>query len=142
MRITGQGEVGYHGSATGDLYIKVRVVAHATLKRDGLSILSETPISFYQAALGSRIEVQTVDGPVEMKIPAGTQSGKIFRLRAKGVPELNSRHRGDHLVTVYVVTPTKLSKKEREILQRLAEEKGELVDVGESVWDKIKGQFE
>lgn len=141
IRLSGQGEVGYTGSQPGDLFIRVRVKPHNILRRDGFNILSEAGLSFYQAALGSRIEVETVDGAVELKIPAGTQSGKIFRLRARGVPELSTSRRGDHLVTVRVVTPTKLSKKEKELLQKLAEEKGELVDIEEGLWDKIKGQF-
>lgn len=141
IRITGQGEIGYSGGIAGDLFVRIRVKPHPALRRDGFDILSETPISFYQAALGTRVEVETVDGPVELKIPAGTQSGKMFRLRTKGVPHLNSNKRGDHLVTVRVVTPTKLTRKEKEILQRLAAEKSELVDIEGSVWDKIKGQF-
>lgn len=142
IRLTGQGEVGYSGSNPGDLFIRVQVQPHPTLRREDLNIISEVPISFYQATLGARIDVETIDGQVELKIPAGTQSGKIFRLRARGVPELNSHHRGDHLVTARVVTPTKLSKKERELFQKLAEEKGEIVDIEGGVWDKIKGQFE
>jgi len=82
-----------------------------------------------------------VDGEVELKIPPGTQSGKVFRLRGRGVPHLGTKKRGDHLITVHVVTPTKLSKKEKELLKKMAEEKGELVDIEENVWDKIKGQF-
>ncbi|MDP2932857.1 MAG: DnaJ C-terminal domain-containing protein, partial [bacterium] len=142
IRLTGQGEAGYSGSGPGDLFIRVQVQPHPTLRREDLNIISEVPISYYQAALGARIDVETVDGQVELKIPGGTQSGKIFRLRARGVPELNSRHRGDHLVTARVVTPTKLSKKERELFQKLAEEKGEIVDIEGGVWNKIKGQFE
>ncbi len=142
IRLSGQGEAGYHGSAPGDLFIKVVVEPHKTLSRDGEHIISELPISFYQAALGATVEVETVDGLVELKIPAGTQSGKVFRLRGKGVPHLESTRRGDHLVTIRVITPTKLSKKEKEILHKLAEERGELVDIQEGLWDKIKGQFE
>ena len=134
IRLSGQGEAGYDGSRAGDLYVRIRVGAHPTLKREGFNILSEVPVSFYQAALGTRAEVETVDGGVELKIPSGTQSGKVFRLRGKGVPHLNSRARGDHLVTVRVVTPGRLTKKEKEILQRLAAEKGELVDV-KKWWD-------
>lgn len=141
IRLAGQGEVGYLGSSAGDLFIRIRVRPYEGLRREGLNILSEAGLSFYQAALGGRIEVETVDGPVELKIPAGTQSGKTFRLRGKGVPELNSGRRGDHLVTVRVVTPTKLSKKEKDLLQKLAEEKGEMVDIEEGLWDKLKGQF-
>lgn len=142
IRLSRQGELGYAESSPGDLYIRVKVKPHESLRRDGVNILAEAPVSFYQAALGSRIEVDTVDGKVELKIPAGSQSGKIFRLRGRGVPELATGRRGDQLVTVRVITPTKLSKKEKELLHKLAEEKGELVDIEEGLWDKIRGQFE
>jgi len=142
IRLAGQGEMGYTGGRAGDLYIRIQVKPHPTLRREGRNILSEVPISFYQAALGTRVDVETVDGVVELKIPAGTQSGKVFRLRGKGVPYLNSKKRGDHLVTVRVVTPTKLTKREKELLRKLAAEKGELVDIEKSAWDRIKSQFE
>ena len=142
IRLRNMGEVGYRGSAAGDLYVHVKVQAHPSLKRDGQNIISEVPVSFYQAALGTRVEVETVDGTVELKVPAGTQSGKLFRLRGKGVPALGSGKRGDHLVTVRVVTPTKLTKREKELLSKMAEEKGEVVDIEETVWGKIKNQFE
>jgi len=142
IRVTGQGEIGYKGSSPGDLYIRVQVEPREGLRREGQDIISEVPISFYQAVLGTRVEVDTIDGKVELKIPAGIQSGKIFRLRGKGVPHLGSKKRGDHLVTVFVVTPTKLTKKEKELFRKMAEEKGEVVDIEEGLWDKIKGQFE
>jgi molecular chaperone DnaJ len=142
IRLRGLGEVGYRGSTAGDLYVHVHVEPHPHLRREGQDIVSEVPVSFYQAALGTRVEVETVDGLVELKIPAGTQSGKLFRLRGKGAPALGSGKRGDQLVTVRVVTPTKLTKKEKELLAKMAEEKGEVVDIEETVWDKIKGQFE
>src|SRR3989338_348382 len=141
IRLTGQGEVGYRGSDYGDLYVRVNIAEHKTLHREGTTIISEVPISFYQAALGTRADAETVDGEVELKVPPGTQSGKVFRLRGRGVPHLGSKKRGDHLITVHVVTPTKLSKREKELLKKMAEEKGELVDIEENVWDKIKGQF-
>lgn len=141
IRLKGMGQIGYRGSEPGDLYVRVQVDNHSTLKREGVNIVSEVPVSFYQAALGTRVDVETVDGTVELKIPAGTQSGKLFRLRGKGVPHIGTGKRGDHLVTVRVVTPTKLTKKEKEILRQVASERGELVDIEEGVWDKIKGQF-
>lgn len=142
IRLSGQGEVGYQGSAHGDLYINIEIENDTALQRDGQNILSEVPISFYQAALGTRVDIKTVDGEVELRVPAGTQSGKIFRLRGKGVPYLQSNKRGDHLVTVRVVTPTKLTRKEKDFLKNMASEKGELVDIEDGLWDKIKGQFE
>jgi len=139
IRISGEGEVGYKGSNFGDLYLRLHVQGKKGLRREGADVYSELPISVYQATLGTTVEVMTVDGQVSMKIPAGTQSGKVFRLKAKGAPVLNSSSRGDHFVTVTVITPTKLTKKEKELFKQLAKEKGEAVDVDESFWDKFKG---
>ncbi|HYC80031.1 MAG TPA: molecular chaperone DnaJ [Candidatus Binatia bacterium] len=139
VRVTGEGEVGYRGSNSGDLYLRLNVKNHPTLKREGEHIYSETPISFYQAALGTSVDVKTLDGEVNLKIPSGTQSGKVFRLKGKGVPIVNSSSRGDHYVTIHVVTPTKLSKKEKELFKKLAEEKGETVEVDEGFWSKFVG---
>jgi len=141
IRLRGLGEAGYQGSTAGDLYVRITVEAHNTLKREGEEIISEIPVSFYQAALGTRVDVETVDGTVELKVSAGTQSGKVIRIRGKGVPALGSNKRGDHMVTIRVVTPTKLTKREKDLLRKMADEKGEIVDIEEGVWDKIKGQF-
>jgi len=137
IRVSGEGEVGYRGSNFGDLYLQLRVAGDPRFKRQGPNIYSEAPISFYQAALGTEMEVETVDGKKTIKIPAGTQSGKVFRLKGHGAGILNSSNRGDHLVTVHVVTPAKLNKKEKELFKQLAEEKGESVNVDESFWDKF-----
>ncbi len=142
IRLTGEGEMGYRGTKPGDLYIQIRVKAHPEFIRDGFDIRSEIPISFYGATLGGETEVATVDGPVMLKIPAGIQSGKILRLAGKGVPHLDHKtRRGDHLVTVRIVTPQKLTKKEKELLKTLAEESGETVNVNKSFWGKIKDSF-
>ena len=135
LRLSGEGEMGYRGSAPGDLYIEIRVRPHSELQREGVNILSEAPVSFYQAALGAEMEVNTVDGPVMVKIPAGVQSGKVLKLTGKGVPHLEGggtsrgKPRGDHLVTVRIVTPQKLTKKEKELLRELAKESGETTDI-------------
>ncbi len=139
IRVTGEGEVGYKGSNFGDLYLQLHVSPDPRFRRDGVNIHTEAPISFYQAALGTEIEVATVDGQTKIKIPAGTQSGKVFRLKGKGVAQLNGSGRGDHFVTVRVVTPTKLNKKEKELFKKLAEDNGESVNIDESLWDKIIG---
>lgn len=125
IRLSGQGEAAPKGASAGDLYLKIRVNADRRFERDGVNIKSWAEISFSQAALGDKIEVVTVDGPVDLKIPEGTQSGKIFILRGKGVPYLNGRgafgrtqaKRGDHLVEVIVKTPAGLSKKQKELLK-------------------------
>ena len=139
IRIPNEGEVGYKGSNFGDLYLRLHVSGNKNFNREGVNIRSEAPISFYQAALGTEIDVLTVDGQVRVKIPAGTQSGKAFRLKGQGVPLLHSSGRGDHFVTVHVVTPTKLNKKEKELFKKLAEEKGESVNIDEGFWSKLKG---
>jgi molecular chaperone DnaJ len=139
VRVSGEGEVGYRGSSAGDLYLHLHVQDHPTLKREGQNIHSDVPVSFYQAALGTSVQVLTLDGEVNLKVPAGTQSGKVFRLKGKGVPVVNSSSRGDHYVTVRVVTPTKLTKKEKDLFKKLAEEKGESVEVDEGFWSRIMG---
>lgn len=137
IRLSNEGEAGYKGSNFGDLYLKVNVSPHKVFKRERMTIFSEIPVSFYQAALGTTIRVDTVDGLADLKIPAGVQSGKTFRLKGKGVPEVNGRGRGDHIITVFVVTPVKLTKKEKELFKQLAQEKGEAVDVDEGFWGKF-----
>ena len=127
IRLTGQGEAAAKGAQPGDLYLKIRVNSDRRFQRDGINIKSRAQISFSQAALGDKIEVATVDGPVDLKIPEGTQSGKVFILRDKGVPHLNGRgsfgraqdKRGNHLVEVIVKTPTSLSRKQKELLKEL-----------------------
>ncbi len=137
IRIANEGEVGYKGSNFGDLYLRLHVSGKKGFKREGADIYSESGISFYQAALGTTIDVQTVDGIIKMKVPAGTQSEKVFRLKGKGAPVLNSSGRGDHFVTVHVITPTKLTKKEKDLFKKLADESGESVEVDEGFWSRF-----
>lgn len=118
MRVTGKGEAIGQGEK-GDLYVNIRVKAHKHFTREGMIILSEEKVSMIDAALGTEIDVQTVDGPIRMKVPAGTQSGTDFKLSSHGVPDVrNADRRGPHIVTITVETPTKLSKKQRELLQQ------------------------
>ncbi len=123
IRLTGQGEAGAKGSASGDLYIKVHIKADHRFVRQGDNIASKITISFPDAALGTKIDIETVDGPVVLKIPEGTQSGKIFILKDRGVPHLRGRGRGDHLVEVIVKTPTNLNRKQKKLLEELKDEK-------------------
>ena len=142
IRVAGEGEAGYRGSAPGDLFLVIRVTAHRHFTRDGTSLLANLPISFTQAALGAKVQMTTLDGDIELKIPAGTQSGAVFRIKGKGVPQLNRPDkRGDLLVTVRVVVPQKLSKKEKDLLKQLAEERGESVEVDSGFWNSIKDNF-
>jgi len=122
IRITGRGEA-IGGGKKGDLYVHVRVKAHKHFTREGDIILSEEEVSMVDAALGTEIDVQTVDGTVRMKVPAGTQSGTDFKLSSHGVPHLNSDRRGAHIVSLVVTTPTKLNKKQKELLEQLRDNK-------------------
>jgi molecular chaperone DnaJ len=124
IRVSGKGEAGEYGTPAGDLYLIVRVTTDKRFVRNGYNIESEADISFPAAALGTTVAVETIDGKVTLKVPAGTQSGKVFKLSERGVPHLNGRQRGDHLVTVNVLTPTKLSSKQKKLLQEFADEKG------------------
>ena len=116
IRITGRGEAIGQGEK-GDLYVNIRVKAHKHFTREGNIILSEEHVSMVDAALGTEIEVKTVDGTVNMKVPAGTQSGTDFKLSSHGVPHMNSDRRGPHIVTIIVDTPVKLSKRQKELLE-------------------------
>ncbi|HET9554999.1 MAG TPA: molecular chaperone DnaJ [Anaeromyxobacteraceae bacterium] len=138
VRSTGDGEPPPvpHGQP-GDLYVVIQVKEHPLFRREGTEILCEVPISFTQAALGGTIDVPTLDGPVKHRIPPGTQSGTTFRLKGRGVPVLQGSGRGDQHVAVVVETPTKLSREQRELLERFAELSGEETNPhARSFWDK------
>jgi molecular chaperone DnaJ len=121
IRLKGRGgpaPEGVPGGEKGDLYVLVRVKPHKTLTREGTLILSEEKISMVDAALGCEVEVETVDGPITMKVPAGTQSGTPFKLSGHGVPFRADGDRGPHIVTIIVETPKNLSRKQRELLEQ------------------------
>ena len=120
IRLNGRGEATRGGGEKGDLYVNVRVKAHKKFTREGDLILSDERIPMVVAALGGEIDVDTVDGTLTMKIPAGTQSGSDFKLSGHGVPHLRGDGRGAHIVTVHVDTPTKLSKRQKELLTEFA----------------------
>lgn len=122
IRLANEGEAAGPGGKPGDLFIQIEVNPDSYFRREGNDIYTEQKITFSQAALGTTTEVETVDGPVKLKIPSGTQSEKLFRLKDKGVPHLQGRGRGDHYVKIVVKTPTHLSRKGKELLEELAEE--------------------
>jgi DnaJ-class molecular chaperone len=130
--IKGEGEPGRGGAANGDLHVMIRVADHAVFERDGIDIRSEHAISFTQAALGAVVDVPTLDGPVKMRIPEGTQPGRVFRIRGRGVPQAAGKAapRGDHLLHVQVEVPTELTAKQRELLEELARSTGEAKQAG------------
>ncbi|MEK6266910.1 MAG: molecular chaperone DnaJ [Clostridium sp.] len=144
MPLRGQGEQGEKGGPAGDLYINIRVTPHKTFKRNGIDIHIESHISFGYASLGIEIKVPTVDGDVKYKVPAGTQSGTVFRLKSKGVPRVNGHGRGDQYVKVIVDVPKSLNDKQKIALKLFMEANGETIEVSEeskkSFVDKILGK--
>ena len=138
LRLRGEGEAGTAGR--GDLFVIIEVEPHPVFQRQENNILLEIDISLVKAILGADVEVPTLDGKVEMKIPAGTQSGKIFRLRAKGIPDVHGRGIGDELIRVNVVIPSKLTPEQRRLIEEFARLSGEEINK-ESFTDKIKKAF-
>jgi molecular chaperone DnaJ len=117
IRLTGEGEAGPEGGPSGDLYVQMSVRDHAIFERDGKHLFCDVPITFTDAALGGELEVPTLDGRVKLKIPAETQSGKLFRLRGKGVSPVRGGSTGDLLCRVVIETPVDLTKHQKELLQ-------------------------
>ena len=120
VRAAGKGEFGRHSGPPGDLYMVIRVRPHAYFARQGSDILCEVPVTLTEVLVGAKIDVPTIDGKTTMTLPAGTQNGRRFRLRGKGVPALHGGERGDHYVTVQVVLPEKLDARSRELLEEFA----------------------
>ena len=123
----GEGEPGKGGAATGDLHVSLRVAEHDSFRRDGLDVRSDQTISFSQAALGAILDIDTLDGPIKMRIPEGTQPGRVFRIRGRGIPQASGKTapRGDHLVHIAVEIPTELTPRQRELIEQLAQSSGE-----------------
>lgn len=119
IRLTSQGEAGRNGGVSGDLYINVRVKPHHKFKRQGYDIYTKEYISFKQAALGDKIKVETVDGDIKLKIPSGTQTGTMFKLRGKGIQKLRGFGRGDHFVEIIVRTPDNLTRAQKKAIEEL-----------------------
>ena len=143
MRVSGQGEAGTNGGPYGDLYVVFQVEDSDIFEREGTEIFYELPISFSQAALGDEVKVPTVHGNVKLKIPAGTQTGTTFRLREKGSPSLRGGRKGDQHVSVKVVTPKRLTDRQKDLFKQLAESSGESVKGHEGgFFDKMKDMFE
>lgn len=140
LRVSGEGESGVQGGAPGDLYVVIHVAAHEQFERQGSNLYEAVPITFAQAALGAEIMVKTLDADEKLKIPMGTQTGTVFRLRGKGMPALGGRGRGDLFVSVTVMTPTSLTREQRKLLEQLAEvESKDLEDKG--LVDKVRDIF-
>ena len=144
IRLAGQGEAGFNGGPYGDLFVIINVNPSDKFTRDGSTIYYTLNISFVQAALGDTVEVPTVHGNVEMVIPAGTQTGKTFRLKGKGAPRLRGGSQGDQLVTVKIVTPTKLNDAQKEALLAFAKASGDekVAPQKKGFFDKVKDVLE
>lgn len=124
LRLSGEGEAGARGGPQGDLYINLSVPKHELFTRDGDDILFELPLNFTQAALGDTVEVPTLYGKIKLNIPAGSQTGKVLKLKDKGIPHLRGNGHGNQLVSLFVVTPDSLNKQQRQLLQELAKTMG------------------
>lgn len=142
LRVAGEGEVGAKGGPSGDLYVYIYVRPHKYFERDGTTVMCEVPISIVQATLGAEIKVPTLDGQVTMRIPEGTQPGKVLRLKGKGIPSLRGGGRGDQLVRIKVVVPTKLNDKQKDALRKFEDICGDAINPEEkSFLKKIKDFF-
>ncbi len=140
LRMSGEGEGSRSGGPPGDLYVVLHVREHPIFRRDGTDIHCEVPLSFSKAALGVELQVPTLEGEEKLRVPAGTQSGTRFRLKGRGVPELNGHRKGDLYVTARVHTPRRLSDKQRKLLQELAEFDGE--ETGDSgLFERVRKIF-
>ena len=144
VRVRGEGSVGANSGPNGDLLVEILIKRHPIFQREYMDVLCEVPISFTQAALGAEIQVPTLDGKIAFDIPEGTQTGREFVIRDKGIPEVNNpRRRGDHRFTVVVETPTRLTKEQRELLVKLGESMDETVSPKrKKFFDTVKEFFD
>jgi molecular chaperone DnaJ len=142
LKLRGEGEAGDNGGPSGDLYVVLDVEEHALFTRDGHDLVCDVPVSFAQAALGTELEVPTLDGSAKVKVPAGSQTGHVFRLRGRGVPDLDRYGTGDQLVRIVVETPKKLTPRQRELLEEFAKLSGEDVHpMSKTFFDKVKSML-
>jgi len=140
LRLQAEGEVGTYGGPAGDLYVVIHVSEHEQFERQGNNLYSAAPITFAQAALGAEVRVPTLNGDEALKIPAGTQTGTVFRVRGQGMPVLGGRGKGDLFVSVSVITPTSLTREQRKLLEQLAKiETKDLQD--KKLVDKVRDIF-
>jgi molecular chaperone DnaJ len=140
LRVQGEGEAGTQGGPAGDLYVVIHVAAHEEFERQGSNLYEAVPITFAQAALGADIMVKTLEGEEKLKIPMGTQTGTVFRLKGKGMPQLGGRGKGDLFVSVGVVTPTSLTREQRRLLEQLADVENKDLD-SKGLVDKVRDIF-
>jgi molecular chaperone DnaJ len=140
IRIAGKGEGGSRGGQPGDLYVYLTIAPHPLFKRQGRETFVNVPVSFPQATLGTTIDVPSLEGPVPLTLPAGTQSETVIKLRGRGMPGVRGGQRGDHHVTIHVAVPTLLNKRQRELLEEYARAGGDVVDE-RSFFERVKDAF-
>jgi molecular chaperone DnaJ len=142
IRVGGEGEPGRSGGPNGDLYCYVRIKPHEFLERDGNNLIAIVPISFTQASLGATIDVPSLDGTRQLKIPPGTQYGNLFRIRSQGLPDIRTGHHGDQLVQVTIETPTNLNMRQEELLREFAQTENRNVSPkSQGFFEKLKRHF-
>jgi molecular chaperone DnaJ len=143
LRLANEGEPGDNGGPPGDLYVAVTVQPHDIFSRKGNDILCDIPVSFVTATLGGKVEVPTLKGTTVIKVPAGTQQDKAFRLKGLGVPSLKGQQTGDQIMKVKIQIPTKLTAAQKTLLTEFAKESGMTMDQdGDGFFDKMKTYFE
>lgn len=142
ISLTGEGDAGLRGGPAGDLYITIHIKPHEIFRREGYDVICDVPISFTQAALGAEIEIPTIDGIMKYKIPEGTQTSTVFKIKGKGIKRFRSESRGDQYIKVHVEVPVKLSQKQKELLRQFAEASGdEGLEQKKSFFEKVKDLF-
>jgi molecular chaperone DnaJ len=142
LRLAGEGEAGQRGGPPGDLYVYIHVSPHPVFKREGNNVIIEAPVNFAQAALGDEITVPTLDGQAKLRVPEGTQTGTILRMRNKGIPDVRGYGRGDQHVYIKVITPTRLTEKQKDLLREFARIEGQKPQSGEKgFFEKVRNAF-
>ena len=141
IRIGGSGEAGIRNGPPGDLYVYLSVIPHPQFRRDGMDSLTDCVVSFPQAALGGIVKVPSLDGELSLNLQPGTQSGTVYRMRGHGMPSVRGTQRGDHVVTVHVAVPAKLTKRQRELLEEYARAGGDRVEEEKTFFERVKDAF-
>ncbi|MFD1630194.1 molecular chaperone DnaJ [Pseudopedobacter beijingensis] len=145
LSMSGKGNAAPRGGVPGDLIILIEEIPHESLKREGINVIYDLHVSFVDAALGTSVEIPTIDGKARIKLEPGTQGGKILRLKGKGIPEVNSYHKGDQLVQINIWTPKNINNEERELLEKLRSSENFKPNPGKnekSFFDRMKEYFE
>lgn len=141
LKLSSEGDFGSYGGPPGDLYVVINVEEHSFFKREDINVYCQVPISFPKAVFGGEMEVPTLNGSAKLKIPPGTQSGKSFHLKGKGIPRIGTHHRGDEIVSVYIDVPKKLTPRQKELLEEFASLSEDQADEAKGFKSKLKDLF-